>query len=157
MCSLEQNHTNAHDQNEKLSKKLETDINEATEGNRIYSHYRMAKTHCHINRYIAILICKCAIFCDSTSRQITQDFRETYKTENLFILTFIMIRQTLRQKNACCTKYVDGRATKNFSRTVRQLLHQYHKILALCNIKRELPSSFPLNIARSQYFVLLPC
>ena len=28
--------------------------------------------------------------------------------------------------------------TKNFSHTIKQLFHQYHKILALCNIKGEL-------------------
>ena len=45
-------------------------------------------------------------------------------------------------------------ATETFSHT-KQLLHQYHKILALCNIKGELASSFSLNIAHSQYFVVL--
>ena len=28
--------------------------------------------------------------------------------------------------------------TKTFSHTIKQLLHQYHKILALCNIKGDL-------------------
>ena len=45
--------------------------------------------------------------------------------------------------------------TKNFTHTIKQLFHQYHKILALCNIKGELASSFSLNIARSQYFLVL--
>ena len=33
--------------------------------------------------------------------------------------------------------------------------HRYHKILALCNIKAELTSSFFLNTACSQYFLVL--
>ena len=65
-------------------------------------------------------------------------------------------------KNICRATYDDCRATeslysatKNFSHTIKQLLHQYHKTLALCNIKGELASSFSSNIARSQYFVVL--
>ena len=49
--------------------------------------------------------CKCAIFCDIARRQILHGFRETYKTENTFTLTFIcknkrrsIMRPTLRQK-----------------------------------------------------------
>ena len=38
--------------------------------------------------------------------------------------------------------------------TIKQLLHRYHKILALCNIKGELASSFSRNIAHS---VVLCC
>ena len=44
-------------------------------------------------------------------------------------------------KNICCATYNDCRATeslcsamKNFSHVIEQLLHQYHKTLALCNI-----------------------
>ena len=46
---------------------------------------------------------------------------------------------------------------KNFSHTIKQLLHQYHKILALWNIKGELASLFsviasiPQNIGFKQY------
>ena len=64
-------------------------------------------------------------------------------------------------KKSCCTAYADGRAkeslcstTKTFTDTIKQLLHQYHKILALCNIRGELASWFPLNISRSQYVVV---
>ena len=32
---------------------------------------------------------KCAIFCDIVLWKILHDFRETFKTENMFILTFI--------------------------------------------------------------------
>ena len=45
--------------------------------------------------------------------------------------------------------------TRNFSHTIKRLFHQYHKILALCNVKGELTSSFSLNIAHSQYFVVI--
>ena len=65
-------------------------------------------------------------------------------------------------KSICRATYDDCRATeslysatKNFSHMIKQLLHQYHKILALSNIKGELASSFSSNIARSQYFVVL--
>ena len=58
--------------------------------------------------------------------------------------------------------YIHGRATKSlfcatkiFSHTIKQLLHQCHKILPLYNIKGELTRSLPLNIARSQHFVVL--
>ena len=44
---------------------------------------------------------------------------------------------------------------KHFSHTIKQLLPQYHKILALCNIKGDHASAFSLNIARSEYFVVL--
>ena len=64
--------------------------------------------------------------------------------------------------NFCRATYVQGRTTKSlfratkiFSHTIKQLLHQCHKILALCNITGELASSFSLNIAHSQYFVIL--
>ena len=53
----------------------------------------------------------------------------------------------------CRTTYADGggteslcSATKPFSKTIKQLLHQYLKILTLCNIKGELANSFSLNI-----------
>ena len=62
------------------------------------------------------------------------------------------MRQSLRHNFRRAT-YADYRtteplcsATKNLSRTIK---------LALCNIKGELASSFYLNIARSQYFVVL--
>ena len=42
--------------------------------------------------------------------------------------------------------------TKAFSHTIKQLLHQYHNILALCNIIGELVS---FNTACSKYFVVL--
>ena len=38
---------------------------------------------------------------------------------------------------------------------IYQLLHQYHKILAACNIQREPACEFSSNIAQSQYFVVL--
>ena len=75
------------------------------------------------------------------------DFRETYKTENEFTSTFItknkrrsIMRQILRQK-ILSRDIADGRATeslcsatKTFSHTIKQLLHQYHKVLALCKL-----------------------
>ena len=36
-----------------------------------------------------------------------------------------------------------------------QLLHQYHKILAACNIQGERACEFSFNIVQSQYFVVL--
>ena len=36
-----------------------------------------------------------------------------------------------------------------------QLLHQYHKILAACNIQGERACEFSFIIAQSQYFVVL--
>ena len=54
--------------------------------------------------------------------------------------------------NSCI--FSDGNSNKS-SHTIKQLLHKYHKILALCNIKGELASSFSLNIAGSRYFVVL--
>ena len=61
-------------------------------------------------------------------------------------------------KQFCRTAYTDDRAkeslssaTKTFSHTIKQLLHQYHKILAWCNIAGQFASSFSLNITRSQY------
>ena len=63
------------------------------------------------------------------------------------------MRQILRQK----LTYDDGRATeslfsatKTFSQKIKQLLPQYNKILALCNIR-----GFSLNTTRSHYFVVL--
>ena len=38
---------------------------------------------------------------------------------------------------------------------IYQLLHQYHKILAACNIRGERACEFSFNIAQSQYFVVL--
>ena len=38
---------------------------------------------------------------------------------------------------------------------IYQLLHQYHKILAACNIQGERACEFSFNIAQSQYFVVL--
>ena len=40
---------------------------------------------------------------------------------------------------------------KNFIHTLKQFLHQYHKTLALCDIKGDLPSSFSFNIACSLF------
>ena len=63
--------------------------------------------------------------------------------------------------NFCHATYAYGRtkeslcnATKTFSRLIKQLLHQCHKVLAMSNIKGELASSFSLNIACSQYLVV---
>ena len=36
-----------------------------------------------------------------------------------------------------------------------QLLHQYHKILAACNIQGERACQLSFNIAQGQYFVVL--
>ena len=65
-------------------------------------------------------------------------------------------------KHFCGATYTDGhvteslcRATKTFSHAIKQFLHQYHKILSLCNIKEELASLFFLSITRSQYCVVL--
>ena len=104
--------------------------------------YRMAKIYCHINQWIF------------------HDFRETNKSENMFALTFIrknkcrsIMQHILRPKEFRRTTYADGRATeslgsatKTFSHTIKQLLHQYHNIMA---------SSFSLDIACSPYFVVL--
>ena len=46
-------------------------------------------------------------------------------------------------------------ATKHFSHTIKRLLHQYDKILALSNIERRTRKLVLMNIARSQYFVVL--
>ena len=125
----------------------------------------MAKIYCHINQcnvsvqYFSIL--HADKYCTITEKPIKLKMRS--------LLAFIpnnkrrsMMRQILRQKKFCHATYADGRATeslcsatKTFSHTIKQLLHQYHKLLALCNIKGELASSFSLNIARSQYFVAL--
>ena len=114
----------------------------------------MAKIYCHINQWDASV----------------QDFatlhavKEIHNTKNTLTLVFIL-RITSRYhatlfatKNICRATYDDCRVTeslrimtKNFSHTIKQLFHQYHIILALCNIKEELESSFSLNIARSQY------
>ena len=45
-------------------------------------------------------------------------------------------------------------STKVF-KNIYQLLHQYHKILAACNIRGERACEFSFNIAQSQYFVAL--
>ena len=70
--------------------------------------------------------------------------------------------QQILQQNFCLMLYADCRttetlcsATEAFSHTIKHLLHQYHNILALYNIKEELVSSFFLNIACSKYFVVL--
>ena len=62
-------------------------------------------------------------------------------------------------KQFCRATYADGRATeslygatKTFSHMIKQLLHQYHKILDLCNIKGALARPFSLNIARKPIF-----
>ena len=49
----------------------------------------------------------------------------------------------------CCVTESFCSATKIVSHTVKQLLHQYNKKLALCYIEGELLSSFPFNIERS--------
>ena len=111
----------------------------------------MAKIYCHINQ------------CDASVEYfaILHAVKETFNTKHTLTLTFIRKnkrRSTMRvfaTKNICCATESLCSATKNFSHTIKQLLHQYHKILALCNIKGELASSFSLNIARSQYFVVL--
>ena len=63
------------------------------------------------------------------------------------------MRQCLRQKHLSQTDLIRS-AIKSFSNMIKLLLHQYHKILALCNIKGELASSFSLNTVCSQYFVV---
>ena len=115
----------------------------------------MAKIYCHINQ------------CDASVEYfaIFHAVKETLNTKNTLTLTSIRKnkrRSTMRvfatvfaTKNICCATESLCSATKNFSHTIKQLLHQCHRILALCNIKGELASSFSLNIARSQYFVVL--
>ena len=46
-------------------------------------------------------------------------------------------------------------ANKNYKNNNCQLLHQYSKVLAACNIQGERESEFSFNIAQSQYFVSL--
>ena len=113
--------------------------------------------------------CKCAIFCDIAQWQILHAIKEIHNTKNTLTLVFMLknkrrstMQHCLQQKNICRATYDDCRATeslrtvtKNFSRTIKQLFHQHHKILALFNIKGELASSFSLTITRSQYFVVL--
>ena len=121
-----------------------------------WSAYQIARKQGRMSRL--------TIICDIARWQILHDFRETYKTENAFILTFIPInkrnsimRQILRKilsRDICRCQSLCS-ATKTFICAIKQLSHQYHKILALCNIKEELASSFSMNIARSQYFVVL--
>ena len=82
---------------------------------------------------------------------------------------FCANRWNLQLKNICratyanfLATYADCRAaeslfsaTKNFSHTIKQLLHKNNKILVLCNVKGELTSSFSLKATRIQYFVVL--
>ena len=115
-------------------------------------YYHMAKICCHINQcsasvqYFAIM-------------QMLHDFRENSKTRNTFTLTFIrkgkccsMMRQILRQ-----IAYVHDHATKSlfcttkiFSHMMKLLLHQCHKILALCNIKIELAGQQATSVVLMQ-------
>ena len=76
------------------------------------------------------------------------------------------MRQILRQK-ICRVTYAGGRATeslcsaKTFSHTINQLLHQYHKILALRSIKGELleywtqPIFWGINVITDNYHCLM--
>ena len=56
----------------------------------------------------------------------------------------------LYSSNCCVTESLYS-VIEIFSHTIKQSLHHCHKILVLCIIKQELTSSFPFNIARSQY------
>ena len=60
------------------------------------------------------------------------------------------------------TTYADGgiteslcSATKAFRHTIKQLLHQYHKVIAMCNNKGEIATSFSMKTAHSQYSMVL--
>ena len=98
-------------------------------------HYFMVKIYCQKNNVMQV--CN---FCNIACQQILHDCRETYKTENAFISTFIhkdkchsMIQQILQQ-TFCHTTESLCRATKAFSHTINQLLHQYHNtVKALSN------------------------
>ena len=112
--------------------------------------YCMAKIYCDINQ------------CDASLQYfaILHAVKEIHNTENKLTLTFIRKNvaapcDSVCDKNICRATESLYSATKNFSHTIKQSLHQYHKILAFCNIKGELASSFSSNIARSQYFVVL--
>ena len=74
---------------------------------------------------------------------MSQHHATVFATKNIFRATYDDCRATDSSYSA----------TKNFIHTIKQLLHQYHKILAFCNIKGDLASSFSLNIACSQYSV----
>ena len=82
--------------------------------------YRMAKIYFHINQ------CKCAILCDIARKQILHDFRETYRTENMFTLTFILknkrpttLPHILRQNT-----YTDGQATESLRSATKLFVTQ---------------------------------
>ena len=47
------------------------------------------------------------------------------------------------------------RAISSHRMDMNQLLHQYHEILAACNIQGKRACEFSFNIAQSQYFVIL--
>ena len=95
----------------------------------------MAKIYYHINQY-------------NTSVQyfaILHVVRDTYNTKATFTLTFIRKNKrgsALRQKTFVARHTpIVGRQNhcvlrqKKIIQTIKQLLHQYHKILALCIIK----------------------
>ena len=141
---------------QKLQQQSTREQTKVKQNDLIVRFYRMAKIYCHINQWDAS-VQYFAIF---------HAVKEIHNTKNTLTLAFILKNKRpcdiVCNKNICRATYDDCRATeslrtvtKNFSHTIKQLFHQYHKILALCNIKGELASSFSLNIARSQYFVVL--
>ena len=81
--------------------------------------------------------------------------KEIHNTKNTLTLVFILKNKRVRSIYDDCRSTESLCTVKNFSHPIKQLFHQYHKILALYNIKGELASSFSLNIACSQYFVAL--
>ena len=80
-------------------------------------------------------MCKCV----SVQYAILHAAKETHNIRSTLTLTFILKnkrRSTMRHATLCATKSICRAteslcsATKNFS----QMINQYHKILALCNI-----------------------
>ena len=116
------------------------------------STYRMAKLHCHINhcdatvQYFAILHAHKYCTISRKSRRLKIRYTLTFIRKN---------KRPVRCDIVCGKKFLSRdmcRLTrdkivvqwdKKLSHPIKQLLHQYHKILAFCNIKGELASSSP--------------
>ena len=86
------------------------------------------------------------MFCDFPCQMIFHALKETYETEKTEALSLHMRYPICCVKgssnNCSCTKFTNCRptellysATKIVSHTIKQLLSQNHKILALCNVE----------------------
>ena len=84
-------------------------------------------------------------YCTLCDKYCMHVFREDHEAENTFI--FInknkhcsWMRQSWGQTNFCRAAYADCQLNKIFSHAINQLLYQYYKSLALCNIHGEVAS-----------------